>query len=94
MAWATFPKPKGFSARNLWNMKKWYLFYSSNEAEGKLQQLVAELQQTDNKKKQNSYKLLENLQKNLKAHKQSFTLNKVTKCGDLLNIYYLCLNIL
>lgn len=26
-----FPKTKGFSARNLWNMKKWYLFYSGNE---------------------------------------------------------------
>ena len=26
-----FPKAKGFSARNLWNMKKWYLFYFGNE---------------------------------------------------------------
>ena len=26
-----FPKAKGFSARNLWNMKKWYLFYSGKE---------------------------------------------------------------
>lgn len=26
-----FPDEKGFSARNLWNMKKWYLFYSGNE---------------------------------------------------------------
>ena len=26
-----FPKAKGFSARNLWNMKKWYIFYSGNE---------------------------------------------------------------
>lgn len=26
-----FPEAKGFSARNLWNMKKWYLFYSGNE---------------------------------------------------------------
>lgn len=25
-----FPNIKGFSARNLWNMKKWYLFYSSS----------------------------------------------------------------
>lgn len=23
-----FPNVKGFSARNLWNMKKWYLFYT------------------------------------------------------------------
>lgn len=28
---------------------KWYLFYSSKEAAEKLQQLVAELQQTENK---------------------------------------------
>ena len=26
-----FPEVKGFSARNLWNMKKWYLFYASSE---------------------------------------------------------------
>lgn len=32
-----FPSAKGFSATNLWNMKKWYLFYSE-----KLQQLVGE----------------------------------------------------
>ena len=31
-----FPKAKGFSARNLWNMKKWYLFYSKNEIFSKL----------------------------------------------------------
>lgn len=32
-----FPTAKGFSTTNLWNMKKWYLFYSEN-----LQQLVVE----------------------------------------------------
>lgn len=46
---AAFPKAKGFSARNLWNMKKWYIFYSSNKPGQKLQQLVAELQSSDNK---------------------------------------------
>ena len=44
-----FPKAKGFSARNLWNMKKWYEFYSSNAAEEKLQQVVAEIQRSDDK---------------------------------------------
>ncbi len=29
---AEFPNAKGFSARNLWNMKKWYSFYSSNDS--------------------------------------------------------------
>lgn len=38
-----FPGVQGFSTRNLWNMKKWYLFYASNERLEKLQQLVAEL---------------------------------------------------
>lgn len=33
-----FPSAKGFSTTNLWNMKKWYLFYSE-----KLQQIVGEL---------------------------------------------------
>lgn len=55
---AEFPGVKGFSVRNLWNMKKWYLFYSSadsfpekvfslekmmNSYSRKLQQVVAEL---------------------------------------------------
>ncbi|WP_022760464.1 tyrosine-type recombinase/integrase [Butyrivibrio sp. AD3002] len=29
---AAFPDAKGFSARNLWFMKQWYTFYSSNSA--------------------------------------------------------------
>ena len=39
-----FPLDKGFSSRNLWNMKKWYLFFSSSEAIKKLHQVGAELQ--------------------------------------------------
>ena len=39
-----FPGVQGFSTRNLWNMKKWYLFYSADEHREKLQQLVAELE--------------------------------------------------
>ncbi len=45
---AAFPKAKGFSTTNLWNMKKWYIFYSSCMAEEKLQQVVGELQNVDN----------------------------------------------
>lgn len=26
-----FPEVRGFSIRNLWNMKKWYLSYASSE---------------------------------------------------------------
>ena len=40
---AAFPESKGFSAPNLWFMKKWYLFYSSSEAQEKLAQLGREL---------------------------------------------------
>jgi predicted nuclease of restriction endonuclease-like (RecB) superfamily len=40
-----FPGIKGFSARNLWNMKSFYEFYTKNE---KLQPLVAEIGWTQN----------------------------------------------
>lgn len=40
-----FPGTKGFSARNLWNMRDLYVSYSSNE---KLQPLVAEISWTNN----------------------------------------------
>lgn len=43
---AAFPESKGFSARNLWLMKQWYLFYDGSVE--KLQQLVAEMQIADN----------------------------------------------
>lgn len=39
-----FPKEKGFSSRNMWRMKQWYLFFSTAEANKKLPRLVAELQ--------------------------------------------------
>lgn len=37
-----FPQTKGFSARNLWNMKKWYVFYSKYPE--KVQQLTGVLE--------------------------------------------------
>lgn len=43
----TFPKEKGFSCRNMWRMKQWYLFFSTTEANEKLPHLVAELQNID-----------------------------------------------
>lgn len=39
-----FPESKGFSTTNLWYMKQWYEFYSSESAIQKLQQLVGEMQ--------------------------------------------------
>lgn len=41
-----FPGIKGFSARNLWNMKNFYEFYTQNK---KLQPLVAEIGWTQNR---------------------------------------------
>lgn len=43
---AAFPESKGFSARNLWLMKQWYLFYSRENE--KLAQLAQESQSPDN----------------------------------------------
>jgi len=40
---AEFPEAKGFSTTNLWNMKKWYLFYAE-----KLQQVVGVLEMPKN----------------------------------------------
>ena len=44
---AAFPESKGFSAPNLWFMKKWYLFYSDLAAQEKLYQLGREMQSLD-----------------------------------------------
>lgn len=38
-----FPRDQGFLARNLWDMKKWYLYYSTDESIQKLRQLVEEI---------------------------------------------------
>lgn len=42
-----FPNEKGFSSRNMWRMKQWYLFFSTSEASEKLPQLGAELQNAE-----------------------------------------------
>jgi predicted nuclease of restriction endonuclease-like (RecB) superfamily len=45
-----FPGEKGFSATNLWYMKKWYLYYTTDEATQKLEQVVREVYSSQNKK--------------------------------------------
>ena len=42
-----FPQEKGFSSRNMWRMKQWYLFFSTSEANEKLPRLVAELEKAE-----------------------------------------------
>lgn len=44
---AAFPESKGFSTTNLWYMKQWYEFYSSESTWQKLQQLVGEMQSVE-----------------------------------------------
>ena len=47
---AAFPEAKGFSARNLWSMKKWYSFYTSvPEASDALQSIESRFEQEDKK---------------------------------------------
>ena len=61
-----FPEVRGFSARNLWNMKKWYSFYALARTSGdlihamddnlkldsiKLQQIGAEIQENNEEEK-------------------------------------------
>ena len=43
-----FPDADGFSTSNLWYMKKWCLFYTDDDSEGKLQRAVGELQKVEN----------------------------------------------
>lgn len=46
---STFPDVKGFSSRNLYYMKQWYLFYMADEERKQiLHQLGAKLQSTEN----------------------------------------------
>ena len=42
-----FPKENGFSTRNLWYMKQWYLFYTEGDSQF-LHQLGAEIQRLEN----------------------------------------------
>lgn len=49
---AEFPNVKGFSTTNLWNMKKWYAFYSRHSHNKNLQQLVGEIEYLDDHEKQ------------------------------------------
>ena len=42
-----FPREKGFSATNLWEMKRWYLYYTTPQALEKLHQLGGELLLSD-----------------------------------------------
>lgn len=46
---AEFPGEQGFSASNLWYMKRWYSFYTSSDKVVKLEQAIQEIQPYDSK---------------------------------------------
>ncbi len=52
-----FPDSNGFSAINLWYMKRWYLFYTSNIDSQFLQQIVGELQLSVNRFSEKLYQV-------------------------------------
>ena len=57
-----FPNEKGFSARNLWYMKQWYLFYTEGDSLF-LQQAGAELQMLENQHNTKLHQLVQNLER-------------------------------
>ncbi len=60
-----FPDAEGFSVRNLWYMKQWYIFYTDSMSVEKLQRFVAELQSSVN---QMSLKLQRPIGENMEQH--------------------------
>ena len=70
-----FPGDKGFSSANLWFMKKWYLFYGTEDALQKLQQLVREMQSGHNQIDKKLYQLGREIQtQKLHQHGAEFPL--------------------
>ena len=43
-----FPNAEGFTTRNLWHMKQWYLFYSDPKNAQKLKQAVSQFEKYTN----------------------------------------------
>lgn len=61
-----FPNTKGFSTRNLWNMKKWYLFYCKDIQI--LQQLVGEFENSSSFNTIKMHQLGAEIQEDTKVH--------------------------
>lgn len=70
---AEYPDIKGFSSRNLWYMKQWYLFYCGDDKQlEKLHQLGAELQTAEN-------------QNPVKLHQLGAEMVSSTRIADIIN---------
>lgn len=57
-----FPNESGFSTRNLWYMKQWYLFYYTEDESSFLHRLGAEIQKLENQYSAKLYQLGRELQ--------------------------------
>lgn len=57
-----FPNESGFSTRNLWYMKQWYLFYYTEDDSSFLHRLGAEIQKLENQYSAKLYQLGRELQ--------------------------------
>lgn len=91
-----FPNSRGFSSRNLWNMKKWYTFYSQDIQ--KLQQVVAVFEKSSSvsntKLQQLGAEISEDLEKKQPSEELAFPslfayvpwghhVEIITKCKDV-----------
>ena len=59
---AEYPDIKGFSSRNLWYMKQWYLFYFTEDEKPFLHQVDAEIQKLENQYSAKLYRIGRELQ--------------------------------
>ena len=57
-----FPNESGFSTRNLWYMKQWYLFYFTEDEKSFLHRFGAEMQKLENQHSAKLYKVGRELQ--------------------------------
>ena len=57
-----FPNESGFSTRNLWYMKQWYLFYFTEDEKPFLHQVDAEIQKLENQYSAKLYQIGRELQ--------------------------------
>ena len=78
---AAFPKAKGFSTSNIWRMKQWYLFYSSDIE--KLAQVVRELQRPDTQGDTILQQVIAELPELFSLVPWGHHIDIVTKCSDI-----------
>ena len=78
---AAFPEAKGFSTSNIWRMKQWYLFYSSDIE--KLAQVVRELQHSGAQKDTILQQVIAELPELFSHVPWGHHIDIITKCIDI-----------